>query len=171
MKPRHFEVRVCANPDCGLRFPYMEAASPTKRCPICLGDTEPALEAEVPQPAAAWASRARMKLNWDVLLDNVRSAQNVGSILRTAEGLGIRHVYLGGITPTPERPDVQKASLGAERSLDWSHHNNGLTLAESLKRRGHAIWVLESSPEAAPNGPSHAAGLPVRRRFSSSGMK
>ncbi len=88
----------------------------------------------------------------DALLDNVRSALNVGSIFRTAEGLGVHHIYLGGITPTPESPNVRKASLGAERSLSWSHHPNGLNLIGALKKRGYRIRVLENLPNSQPLG-------------------
>jgi len=97
------------------------------------------------------------------LLDNVRSAWNVGSILRTADGFGFRHVYLCGITPSPESPEVRKTSLGAEAYLGWSRHRNALALATELKAQGFALWALECShasrsmDEALEEQSSHAA--------------
>jgi tRNA G18 (ribose-2'-O)-methylase SpoU len=60
-----------------------------------------------------------------VALDNLRSAYNVGSIFRTADAAGVQHLYLYGITPTPENPKVEKTSLSAEFAVSWSHHHNG----------------------------------------------
>ncbi len=84
----------------------------------------------------------------EAVLDNVRSGQNVGSILRSAEALGIERLYLAGITPTPVEGEVRKASLGAEGCVRWSHHNNGLELARRLQQSNHSIWVLENLPHA-----------------------
>ncbi len=148
MQPGGFQIRVCLNPECGLRFPLLEDADLNDRCPICLGDTEIAWEGPLSSHRDQFPSRRVARL--EVLLDNIRSAQNVGSILRTADGLGLRRLYLAGITPTPSQPDVLKASLGAETALDWSHHNNGLELSRSLKRMGRPLWVLENLPGSCP---------------------
>ena len=78
-----------------------------------------------------------------VLLDNIRSAWNVGSILRSADGFGFGHAYLCGITPTPEADAVRKTSLGAEEYVTWSHHNNAVKLAKGLKKEGWMILALE----------------------------
>lgn len=83
-----------------------------------------------------------------MLLDNLRSAWNVGSILRTADGAGFQQVYLCGITPTPEHPRVERTALGAQHSLQWSWHANSLVLARQLLRIGHTLWALESTPQA-----------------------
>jgi tRNA G18 (ribose-2'-O)-methylase SpoU len=80
----------------------------------------------------------------EALLDNVRSAWNVGSILRTADGAGIRRVYLCGITPTPENPLVRKTSLGAENTVSWQHYNDGLQRAVALKNQGKKLWAIET---------------------------
>jgi 23S rRNA (guanosine2251-2'-O)-methyltransferase len=78
-----------------------------------------------------------------VLLDNVRSAGNVGSILRSADGFGFSHAYLCGITPTPEVSGVAKTSLGAEDSVTWSHHKDAIKLVRGLKKEGWKFLVLE----------------------------
>lgn len=85
-----------------------------------------------------------------VLVDNVRSAWNVGSILRTADGFGFGHAYLCGITPTPEQAEVRKTSLGAEQFVGWSHHKDAVRLVESLKGEGWRVWALEFAEGAIP---------------------
>jgi tRNA G18 (ribose-2'-O)-methylase SpoU len=77
------------------------------------------------------------------LLDNIRSTFNVGNMLRTADGAGIRHMHLCGITPAPSHPKLAKTALGAERAVAWTHHKDGLAAAISLKKRGLRLWALE----------------------------
>jgi 23S rRNA (guanosine2251-2'-O)-methyltransferase len=84
------------------------------------------------------------------LLDNVRSAWNVGSMLRTADGIGVRHMHLCGITPTPDNPRVSKTSLGSEYSVPWTYHPNGLEAALRFKKQGYRLWALEADKRAVP---------------------
>ncbi len=97
-----------------------------------------------------------------LILDNIRSAHNVGSILRTAEGLGIEKVYLCGYTPYPKQsPDkrlpyladkidsrIAKTALGAEKTQDWEHNDNIHQLLVKLKASGFVIAALEQSKTA-----------------------
>jgi tRNA G18 (ribose-2'-O)-methylase SpoU len=83
-----------------------------------------------------------------VLFDNVRSSWNVGSILRSAEGLGFSHAFLCGISATPESAAVRKTSLGAEKTVSWSLHPNGERLVRKLKDGGFHIIALETGLEA-----------------------
>ncbi len=83
-----------------------------------------------------------------VLLDNIRSAWNVGSILRSADGFGFDHAYLCGITPTPENEAVTKTSLGAEDSVTWSYHKDAVKLVKGLKKEGWKAWALEEDKRA-----------------------
>ena len=87
-----------------------------------------------------------------MLLDNIRSAWNVGSILRSADGFGFSHAYLCGITPTPETDAVRKTALGAEESVAWSHHKDAALLAQGLKKEGWKIFALEEDERAKPVG-------------------
>jgi tRNA G18 (ribose-2'-O)-methylase SpoU len=86
-----------------------------------------------------------------LVLDNIRSVHNVGSIFRTAETLGISKVYCIGTTPTPldrfnnKRPDFAKVSLGAEESLTWEYTEDGVALLQKLKKSGARIVALEQS--------------------------
>jgi tRNA G18 (ribose-2'-O)-methylase SpoU len=91
------------------------------------------------------------RIQLSVLLDNIRSAHNVGAIFRTGDGVGLRHLSLCGFTPTPEdNPAVAKTALGAEERLIWSHHRNALDLAEQLQDEGFMLVALECTAKATP---------------------
>jgi 23S rRNA (guanosine2251-2'-O)-methyltransferase len=83
-----------------------------------------------------------------VLVDNIRSAWNVGSILRSADGFGFTHAYLCGITPTPENEAVTKTSLGAEDFVTWSYHKDAIKLVKGLKKTGWKVLALEEHERA-----------------------
>jgi tRNA G18 (ribose-2'-O)-methylase SpoU len=97
------------------------------------------------------------KMGMAVLLDNIRSAWNVGSILRSADGFGFSHAYLCGITPTADNEAVAKTSLGAENSVPWSYHKDGVKLVKELKTKGEKIYGLEEDARAIP---LETGGLP-----------
>ncbi len=84
----------------------------------------------------------------EFLLDNVRSVFNVGSIFRSADGAGVSHLYLGGITPSPGHKAMRKTALGAEEQIAWSVHRNGVQIAEELAGAGHTLWALEWTRES-----------------------
>lgn len=84
----------------------------------------------------------------EALLDNVRSAWNVGSMFRTADGFGVRKLHLCGITPTPENEGVRKTALGAEQSVPWESYRNALDAACELRSGGRQLWALEHDPRA-----------------------
>ena len=84
-----------------------------------------------------------------VLLDNVRSVHNVGSIFRTSDALGISKIFLCGITPTPidrfgrERNDLHKSALGAEKSVAWEQHSSAFECVSNLKSEGYSVVCVE----------------------------
>ncbi len=137
-----FQIRRCSRPGCGLRFTCEHENLKGLRCPVCRAETEPV---DLPYP--------RMEVEQDpgiprgpgleVFLDNIRSAWNVGSMLRTADGAGVRRVHLCGVTSRPDNPKVWKTALGAERSLPWSFYPDGVTGALALKKQGLRLWALE----------------------------
>jgi tRNA G18 (ribose-2'-O)-methylase SpoU len=96
---------------------------------------------------------------WAVLLDNVRSAWNAGSILRSADGFGFSHAYFCGITPTPENEAVTKTSLGAEDSVPWSYHRDAVQLIKGLKREGWNVYGLEEDERSVSVASASAAVL------------
>jgi tRNA G18 (ribose-2'-O)-methylase SpoU len=92
------------------------------------------------------------KMELAVLLDNIRSAWNAGSILRSADGFGFNQAYLCGITPTPDHEAVTKTSLGAEDSVPWSYHKDAIKLVKGLKKNGRTIYALEVHERAIEIG-------------------
>ena len=84
-------------------------------------------------------------ISLSILLDNVRSALNVGSILRTCDGIGVEHVFLCGITATPDNPKIRKTALTAETNMNWSYHLNALDEVVHQKENGYQVWSLESA--------------------------
>jgi tRNA G18 (ribose-2'-O)-methylase SpoU len=97
-----------------------------------------------------------------VLLDNIRSAWNVGSILRSADGFGFTHAFLCGITPAADQEAVAKTALGAQDSVPWSHHKDAVRLVKGLKAEGWNVFALEEDPRASDL--HQAAGLRAARR-------
>ena len=83
------------------------------------------------------------KLPVTVILDNVRSAQNVGSFFRTADAFGIEHIALCGISATPPNREIHKTALGAEMSVAWSYYPTTLECVERLRAEGYRILAIE----------------------------
>ena len=83
------------------------------------------------------------KLPVTVVLDNVRSAQNVGSFFRTADAFGIEHVALCGISCTPPNREIHKTALGAELSVAWTYFPTTLECVEKLRSEGYRILAIE----------------------------
>lgn len=89
-----------------------------------------------------------------LILNNIRSLHNVGSIFRTADGVGVKKIYLTGITPGPldrlknSIPQFAKVSLGAEKNIDWEKTFSCSRLIEKLKKENYIICALEQGPTA-----------------------
>lgn len=150
MEPKHFDFRLCLNPECRLRYPVSRGNLSGERCPICLSETIVVAESASDVEGNTSPRQKAREATLEALLDNVRSALNVGSIYRTAEGHGFRHLYLCGISPTPENTEVRKTALGAEHTVAWSAHRNAVELISTLKQDGCNIWALERMPKAKP---------------------
>ena len=87
--------------------------------------------------------RAAAKFPLTIVLDNVRSVHNVGSVFRTADAFRLREVMLCGITAVPPSPEMHKTALGAEDSVDWRHFDATADALAELRERGVKICVLE----------------------------
>ena len=90
-----------------------------------------------------------------VVLENIRSMHNVGSMFRTADGVGVEKIYLCGYTPSPIhetlghlRPQIEKVALGATQSVAWEKRAVAWRLIDELKNSGHTIIVLEQHTTA-----------------------
>lgn len=94
------------------------------------------------------AEVAQEKLPLVFVLDNIRSAFNVGSIFRTAECLGVSKVYLCGYTPLPTQLKVEKTAMGTEAYQDWQEGGKLLECLEELKDEGYRIVALETAASA-----------------------
>ncbi len=84
-----------------------------------------------------------------VLVEDVRSLWNVGSIFRTADGAGFEAVYLSGISGSPPRKEIEKVSLGAEKTLSWKYAVNPINIILDLKAKGVQILGLERNDKSA----------------------
>lgn len=85
------------------------------------------------------------KLTVVVVLDNVRSMHNVGSVFRTADGFSIEKVVLCGITAQPPHREIEKTALGATESVDWIYFEDTLTAIEALRENGYQIIAIEQA--------------------------
>lgn len=83
-----------------------------------------------------------------VILDNVRSLNNIGSVFRTADAFLIEKIWLCGITATPPHKDIHKTALGATESVEWAYEKDTLTLVEKLKKEDVVIMALEQAVNA-----------------------
>ena len=78
-----------------------------------------------------------------VVLDDVRSEMNVGSVFRTADAFVVEHIALCGITATPPKHEIHKTALGAEDSVAWSYHKTALEAVQKLRNQGYTICAIE----------------------------
>ncbi len=78
-----------------------------------------------------------------VIMDNIRSLYNVGSIFRTSDAAGIEKLYLCGITGTPPRAEIHKAALGSEKIVPWEYYKDPTVIINQLKQEGFKIVILE----------------------------
>jgi 23S rRNA (guanosine2251-2'-O)-methyltransferase len=144
-----FTIYECSNHQCRLRFPLKISIHAPSYCPKCkhklnkikIFNNQKDLEQK-------WQNRIKMEII--LLLDNLRSAYNVGSILRSADGFEIEQIFLCGITPSPTNPKTLKTSLGAEKSFYWEYQANSLDTAHKLKERGFKLIGLEIEPASKP---------------------
>lgn len=101
-------------------------------------------------------------MNKVVILDNIRSAHNVGSIFRTSDGAGVEKIYLVGPTPTPvdrfgrTQPEIKKTSLGASESVAWEHVGDAgsksaeeaIGLLSRLQQEGYLVVAVEQTKDS-----------------------
>ncbi len=139
----------CNNQECGFRFPFQPERQPMSSCPRCGSEhfvIEPNYESIKVNKSTPIASKHVI----EVVLENIRSAFNVGSIFRTSDSAGITALHLCGMTPTPENPKVSKTALGSEFSLPWQYHPNSLEIIQQRHDQGYQILALEGGEDAIP---------------------
>ena len=85
------------------------------------------------------------KLPLVIVLDDVRSLYNVGSVFRTGDAFRVEAIYLCGITACPPHPEIHKTALGAEYSVSWKYFKTAMEAVESLKADGYDIYAIEQA--------------------------
>jgi len=80
-----------------------------------------------------------------VVLDNVRSLHNVGSVFRTADAFLVEAVYLCGITSTPPHAEIHNTALGAENTVEWKHYEDTHIAVDELKSQGYTVFAIEQA--------------------------
>lgn len=133
-------IYQCLKSACAFRFPGSAVETDVLYCPKC-GSPVEKVAWHAPDQLDQRLSDAAQTI--EVLLDNIRSAYNVGSIFRTSDGAGVRHIHLCGITPPPTHAGVAKTALGAEQTVPWSQDWNATVVAAKLKQKGYQIICLE----------------------------
>lgn len=97
-----------------------------------------------------------------LVLDDVRSRHNVGSLFRTADAMGIEGLVLCGFTPLPPHREIEKTALGATESVPWEHRTDAASAIQALRAQGYAVWAVEQTLKAIP---LDALNVPVPARL------
>ncbi len=87
--------------------------------------------------------KAAEKFPVSIVLDNIRSQNNIGSVFRTADAFRLQEVHLCGITATPPHREIHKTALGATESVDWFYHPATMDAVKSLILQGYTILAVE----------------------------
>ncbi|WP_309642027.1 RNA methyltransferase [Flavobacterium sp.] len=83
-----------------------------------------------------------------IVLDDIRSLNNIGSVFRTADAFLIEKIYLCGITATPPNKEIHKTALGATETVDWEHHSDVVSVIQNLKNDGVKVYAIEQVEKA-----------------------
>ena len=92
--------------------------------------------------------RSSKKLPIIIILDNVRSAYNVGSVFRTADAFPVEAIYLCGITCSPPHKEIQKTALGAEDTVAWKYFKTASEAVNEAKKIGYKIYAVEQAEKS-----------------------
>lgn len=87
--------------------------------------------------------KAAQKMPLIIILDNVRSLNNIGSVFRTSDAFRVESIYLCGISATPPSPEIHKTALGAEDSVDWRYFEDTHEAVRSLQEKGYKVLAIE----------------------------
>ena len=90
------------------------------------------------------------KMQIIVVLDNIRSMHNVGSVFRTADAFLLQGIYLCGYTPQPPHRDIHKTALGATETVEWGYFNSAVDVVKSLRGTGYRIFAVEQVRDSIP---------------------
>lgn len=85
------------------------------------------------------------KIPFIVILDNIRSMHNIGSVFRTADAFCLEMIYLCGITATPPNTEIHKTALGAEETVSWKYLENTIDAVNQVRERGYKVFSIEQA--------------------------
>lgn len=88
------------------------------------------------------------KLPVAIVLDNVRSMNNVGSAFRTGDAFAVKHIALCGITAQPPHREIHKTALGATDTVNWKHYASTAEAVKALKNEGYLVYAIEQADES-----------------------
>lgn len=108
--------------------------------------------------------RAADKIPLTVVLDDVRSMYNIGSVFRTSDAFRVEAIYLCGITACPPHPEIHKTALGAEDTVAWQHFDNTMDAVNDLHERGYTVLSIEQC-EGSTKLQNLAQSLPLGDRL------
>jgi tRNA G18 (ribose-2'-O)-methylase SpoU len=128
---------------CNFRIPVLDVSLLKKR-PVRKTKNEELNRLSIPKFKEA------SKLPVVVVLDNVRSTHNIGSVFRTADAFRIEKIILCGISATPPDKDIRKTALGATESVEWSYSASTADAIRELKGAGTRIYAIEQADESIP---------------------
>lgn len=149
----------CPNPECGAELTLApERLGKNEPCPECaqvITVVPLAFRgAGAAERAAAGRARSgdsvRRTMPVVVILENIRSLWNVGSVFRSADAAGVQALVLAGFTGRPPRAEISKTALGAEESVPWSEAASAAEAAESLRAEGRFVIALERTESSVP---------------------
>ena len=94
--------------------------------------------------------KKKTKIPVSVILDNVRSMNNIGSIFRTCDAFIVEKIFLCGITASPPHKEITKTALGATDSVDWEYFENIVELVKNIKKNGTKVFLVEQTDHSIP---------------------
>ena len=80
-----------------------------------------------------------------LILDNIRSMHNVGSVFRSADAFRVESIFLCGYTPQPPHRDIHKTALGATETVQWMYFSDPIEAVAEARKRGFSIWAVEQT--------------------------
>ena len=154
-------VLKCSGVDCGMRYPCPADHERRDQCPLCEAPTEVVGQyASAPQHQPAEPTGETSLV---AVLDSIRSALNVGTMLRSADGASIDHVYLCGLTAAADHPKVIKTALGAHESVPTTSYKDIATCLAALRADGFAVWAIDATETSQPL--ESVSALPAKVAF------
>lgn len=94
--------------------------------------------------------RETTKIPLTIVLDNVRSLNNIGSVFRTSDAFRVERIMLCGISATPPSPEIHKTALGAEDTVAWEYHADTMDAVARLRQEGYTVCALELAHDSVP---------------------